>query len=81
MKYRVYGVKDGANGIGFATTRLISECGGIVCIGGVDSEALQQAEYRLATKVVPFLVTHLDVLDKSQVESWVASIMSMWMVR
>ncbi|KAF3033186.1 hypothetical protein E8E12_002522 [Didymella heteroderae] len=74
LKDHVYGITGGASGIGLATAQLIAERGGIICIGDVDSVALQQAHSFFTVKKVPFLATLMDVSDKSQVESWVASI-------
>lgn len=75
LKDRVYGITGGASGIGLATAQLISERGGIVCIGDIDSVALQRTKSFFATKDAHFLATRMDVSDKSQVKAWVASIM------
>lgn len=75
LQDRVYGITGGASGIGLATAQLISERGGIVCIGDVDSVMLKEAERSFTSRGVRFSATQMDVSDKIQVESWVAGIM------
>jgi NAD(P)-dependent dehydrogenase (short-subunit alcohol dehydrogenase family) len=72
----VVAITGGASGIGLATAQLVSKRGGIVCIGDIDAVALDEAELFFAASSTPFTVTHMDVSDKSQVESWVAGIVS-----
>ncbi|KAJ4379835.1 hypothetical protein N0V86_005019 [Didymella sp. IMI 355093] len=74
LKDRVYGITGGASGIGLATAQLVSERGGTVCIGDIDHAALKEAEVFFTTMAVPFMVSHFDVSDKNQVETWVAGI-------
>lgn len=72
----VVAITGGASGIGLATAQLVSKRGGIVCIGDIDAVALHEAELFFAASSTPFTVTHMDVSDKNQVESWVAGIVS-----
>lgn len=72
----VVAITGGASGIGLATAQLVSKRGGIVCIGDIDAVALHEAELFFTASSTPFTVTHMDVSDKNQVESWVAGIVS-----
>ncbi|PVH99932.1 NAD(P)-binding protein [Periconia macrospinosa] len=71
---KVFAITGGASGIGLATAKLLSARGGTVCIGDLDPVALKEAESYFAAEGRPFLVTHLDVSSKMQVEEWIKTI-------
>ncbi|KAG9252533.1 short chain dehydrogenase/ reductase [Emericellopsis atlantica] len=69
---KVFTVTGGASGIGLATARKIVERGGTVCIGDVDTSALEKAEVEFSSKSSPYSVTRIDVSQRAEVDNWIA---------
>ncbi|KAM9876105.1 short-chain dehydrogenase [Verticillium dahliae] len=71
---KVYAVTGGASGIGLATAKLLSTRGAAVCIADIDAEAMKAAEAHFTPLQVPFMVSKVDVSRRSEVDSWIDSI-------
>ncbi|KAH6977424.1 3-alpha--hydroxysteroid dehydrogenase [Ilyonectria sp. MPI-CAGE-AT-0026] len=73
---KVYAITGGANGIGLATAKLLSSRGATVCIGDIEQRGLKEAEAYFSSLNAPVMITKLDVAHRSQVDSWIESIIS-----
>jgi len=76
MQGKVIAITGGASGIGLATAKLIASRGATVCVGDVDASALEAAESHFAPLNIPYSVTKVNVTTRSEVESWIDSIIS-----
>ncbi|KAF2994689.1 hypothetical protein E8E13_002320 [Curvularia kusanoi] len=72
---RVFAITGGASGIGLNTAKLISQRGGIVCIGDIDPAALKDADAYFSSIEASFSTTLLDVSNRNQVDAWIQSVM------
>ena len=74
MEGKVIALTGGASGIGLATSKLLSSRGATVCIADVDPHAIQVAQSHFDVLEAPFMVTKVDVSKRTEVESWLDSI-------
>jgi NAD(P)-dependent dehydrogenase (short-subunit alcohol dehydrogenase family) len=74
MQEKIIAITGGASGIGLATAEILSSRGATVCIADVDQNALNETEEFFGSRVLPFLVTKVDVTKSAEVESWVDQI-------
>lgn len=74
LQGRVYAITGGASGIGFATAKILSKRGATVCVADVDAQAMKAAEEHFKPLGVPFMITKVDISKRSEVESWIATI-------
>jgi NAD(P)-dependent dehydrogenase (short-subunit alcohol dehydrogenase family) len=71
---KVFAITAGANGIGLATAKILSKRGATVCISDVDPHAMAGAESYFKEQGGLFMVTTVDVSQKTEVELWIDSI-------
>lgn len=71
---KVFAITGGASGIGLATAKILATRGATVCIADVDPVALKEAESLFGSHGLPFMVTKVDVSKRTQVDSWIESI-------
>ncbi len=71
---KVFAITGGASGIGLATAKILSRRGATVCIADVDAEAMKEAEGYFASVKASFMITKVDVSQRSQVDSWIDGI-------
>ncbi|KAH7156742.1 hypothetical protein EDB81DRAFT_398817 [Dactylonectria macrodidyma] len=76
LQGKVFGITGGASGIGLATAKLLSKRGATVCIADIEQKALKEAETYFGAQKASFMITRLDVSQRSQVDSWVESIVA-----
>ncbi|KID94642.1 short chain dehydrogenase family protein, partial [Metarhizium majus ARSEF 297] len=74
LRGKVYAITGGASGIGLATAQLLSRKGATVCIADIDPEAIKDAEKFFSGLGAPHMTTKVDVSKRTQVDSWVTSI-------
>ncbi|KID84442.1 short chain dehydrogenase family protein [Metarhizium guizhouense ARSEF 977] len=74
LRGKVYAITGGASGIGLATAQLLSHKGATVCIADIDPEAIKDAEEFFSGLGAPHMTTKVDVSKRTQVDSWVTSI-------
>nr|XP_036575243.1 short chain dehydrogenase reductase family [Colletotrichum truncatum]KAF6781787.1 short chain dehydrogenase reductase family [Colletotrichum truncatum] len=76
LQGKVYAVTGAASGIGLATVKKIASREGTVCVADIDDSGLKDVDAYLATLSpnVPYLVTKVNVADKTQVEAWINEI-------
>lgn len=73
---KVFAITGGASGIGLATAKSLVRKGAIVCIADVDQAALDSAGSFFTSRKRSFKTSILDVSKRSEVESWIESIVS-----
>lgn len=73
---KVFAITGGASGIGLATAKSLVRKGAIVCIADVDQAALDSAGSFFTSHKRGFKTSILDVSKRSDVESWIESIVS-----
>lgn len=76
LEGKVFAITGGASGIGLATAKSLAQKGAIVCIADVDEAALDSAGSFFASQKRSFKTSILDVSRRSDVESWIESIVS-----
>lgn len=76
LEGKVFAITGGASGIGLATAKTLAGKGAIVCIADVDQAALDGAGSFFASQKHSFRTSILDVSRRSDVESWIESIVS-----
>lgn len=76
LQGRVFAITGGASGIGFATTKILSQRGATVCIADVDPEAMKAASAYLAGQGVECDIERVDVSKRAQVDAWIARIVA-----
>lgn len=76
LEGKVFAITGGASGIGLATAKSLARKGAIVCIGDVDQAALDSAGSFFSSQKRSFKTSILDVSKRSDVESWIGSIVS-----
>lgn len=75
MQGKVIAITGGASGIGLATAKILSERGATVCISDINTSSLSAASQHFTSRALPFMSTVLDVSKRSQVDTWIASIL------
>lgn len=76
LEGKVFAITGGASGIGLATAKSLARKGAIICIADVDQVALDSAASFFTTQKRSFKTSILDVSKRSDVESWIGSIVS-----
>lgn len=76
LEGKVFAITGGASGIGLATAKSLARKGAIVCIADVDQVALDSAASFFTSQKRSFKSSVLDVSKRSDVESWIGSIVS-----
>lgn len=76
LEGKVFAITGGASGIGLATAKGLAQKGAIVCIADVDQAALDSASNFFTHQKRSFKTSVLDVSKRSDVESWIGSIVS-----
>lgn len=76
LEGKVFAITGGASGIGLATAKSLAQKGAIVCIADVDKVALDSAGSFFTSQKRSFKTSILDVAKRSDVESWIESIVS-----
>lgn len=76
LEGKVYAITGGASGIGLATAKGLARKGAIVCIADVDEAALDSAASFFTSQKRSFKASILDVSKRTDVESWMDSIVS-----
>lgn len=71
---KVFAITGGASGIGFATAKILARRGATICIGDVDSNAMQQAEAYFVQQQNRHAITRVDVSERPQVDQWIEGI-------
>jgi NAD(P)-dependent dehydrogenase (short-subunit alcohol dehydrogenase family) len=76
MQGKVIALTGGASGIGLSTSKILSSRGATVCIADVDPAALSTtgSYFSSLRPPVPHLVSKVDISDRSEVDSWIKSI-------
>ncbi|POS79658.1 3-oxoacyl-(acyl-carrier-protein) reductase [Diaporthe helianthi] len=72
----VFAITGGASGIGLATAKSLAQKGATVCIADVDKAALDSASSFFTSQKHSFKASIVDVSKRSDVESWIESIVS-----
>jgi NAD(P)-dependent dehydrogenase (short-subunit alcohol dehydrogenase family) len=76
LEGKVFAITGGASGIGLASAKSLAQKGAIVCIADVDQAALDSAGSFFTSQKRSFKTSILDVSKRSDVESWIGSIVS-----
>lgn len=76
LEGKVFAITGGASGIGLATAKSLARKGAIVCVADVDQAALDSAGSFFTSQKRSFQTSILDVSKRSDVESWIGSIVS-----
>lgn len=76
LEGKVFAITGGASGIGLATAKSLARKGAIVCIADVNQAALDSAGSFFNSQKRSFKASTLDVSKRSDVESWIGSIVS-----
>lgn len=76
LEGKVFAITGGASGIGLATAKSLARKGAIVCLADVDQVALDSAACFFTSQKRSFKTSILDVSKRSDVESWIGSIVS-----
>lgn len=76
LEGKVFAITGGASGIGLATAKSLARKGAIVCIADVNQAALDSAGSFFNSQKRSFKASILDVSKRSDVESWIGSIVS-----
>jgi NAD(P)-dependent dehydrogenase (short-subunit alcohol dehydrogenase family) len=74
MQGKVIALTGGASGIGLSASKILSSRGATVCIADVDPTALSSTEAHFSSQSVPFMITKVDVSKRSEVDTWIRSI-------
>ncbi|KAI7781197.1 3-oxoacyl-(acyl-carrier-protein) reductase [Diaporthe eres] len=76
LEGKVFAITGGASGIGLATAKSLAQKGAIVCVADVNQTALDSAGSFFNSQKRSFKTSILDVSKRSDVESWIGSIVS-----